>query len=730
MRRTRRLLLLAFLLILAGVGVTYRIQRGLQERATPEPPKTLPGHITAAADYWSWSHTDGNRPVVEVRARNFRQIKDPSLFELEDVELRFFLKDGKSYDKVRSRKADFDIAQKQLHSPGDVEITMAVPADGKPKGRVLVIHSSGVTFESTTGKARTDRPVSFTFDTGEGQAVGASYDPAARELVLQSAAQLTWRGRDPKSKTMHVEAGQVIYREQESKVFLLPWSRLTRDQLTLEAGMSVVTLEDGAIRLVEAREARGSDRFPKRSIDYQAAELNMRFTGKGEMEHLTGIGDARVVSSSPAGRTNVRADRVDLTFDTSGEDSALQRADALGSAVVESAPVVRILKSEAIALHMRAGGREIERVETHSRGRVEFLPQRPGERRRQMDAERMWIHYGANNEIETYQAVDVATRTERETAGKAAPPALTWSGSLAAEFDPGSGQLKRMEQWPAFRYEEGERRARADKAEFDSPAEVITLTGRARVWDPTGSADAGAIVLEQKTGDFTAEGKVTSTRQPDRKGAGSAMLAADQPVQARAEKMTATNHNRHLVYEGDAVLWQGASRLQADRIEIDRDQRYLAAQGRVVSQFLDRGKNSKGGFTVVRAPQMRYTDEDRLAQYQGGADLARPGLTVRAREIRAWLREAKSDSSLDRAVADGQAEIVQAAPGLKRIGTSEHAEFYETEQRVILTGGEPRLADSVQGTTRGSRLTYYANRDQLIVEGADGRPAVSRLKKK
>jgi lipopolysaccharide export system protein LptA len=746
MRRARRLLLLVILLILAGVGITYHVQRGMQERSAPPAPTSLPGHISAAADHWRWSHTDGNRRIVEAEARNWRQIKEPSRFELEDVELRFFQKDGKIFDKVRSAKADFDIDQKLLHSPGEVEITMAVPADNTPKGRLMVIRSSGVTFESTTGKARTDRPASFTFDTAEGQAVGASYDPSKRELELNSEVQLTWRGSGPQSKPMKIEAGRLTYNEREAKVFLSPWSRLTRDTLTLEAGVAVITLEKGAIRQVEAQEARGNDRFPKRRIDFQASQLVMRFTEDGEMEHLTGDGNARLTTVSDAGRTNVVSDRVDLEFDTSSEESALKRADATGHAVVESVPAAkpgapqpatRVLRSDSVALHMRAGGREIERLETHAPGQIDFLPNRTGERRRHVEAFRMYINYAANNEIESYRAVDVATRTERETAKKTISTALTWSKNLAAEFAPKTGQLTRMEQWTDFRYEEGDRRARADKASLDAPGDLITLTGRARVSDPAGSADADVIVLDQKSGGFTAEGRVTSTRQPDRKGAGSAMLSSDQPVQARSEKMTAADNNRHVVYEGGAVLWQEANRLQADRIEIDRQKRALTARGKVVSQFLDRSKPAsgdkkaagKGVFTVIRAPEMSYSDEERLAHYRGGVELTRPGMTIRGREIRAYLRDSKSDSSLDRAVADGQVEILQAAAGHKRTGTSEHAEFYEQEQRVILTGGEPRLVDSARGTTRGQRLTYYANRDHLIVEGADGRPAVSRLKK-
>ena len=370
---------------------------------------------------------------------------------------------------------------------------MAVPADNTPKGRLMVIRSSGVTFESTTGKARTDQPASFTFDTAEGQAVGASYDPTTRQLELNSQVQMRWRGSGPKSKPMKIEAGRLTYSEREAKVFLSPWSRLTRDTLTLEAGAAVITLEKGVIRQVEAREARGDDSFPKRHIDFQASQLVMRFTEDGVMEHLTGDGNARLAAITDTARTNVVSDRVDLEFDTSAEESALKRADATGNAVVESVPTAkpgaprpatRVLRSESVALHMRAGGREIERLETQAPGQIDFLPNRPGERRRHVEAFRMYIDYGANNEIESYRAVEVATRTERETAKKTVSTALTWSKDLAAEFAPKTGVLTRMEQWTDFRYEEGDRRARADKASLDAPSDIITLTGRARVWDP------------------------------------------------------------------------------------------------------------------------------------------------------------------------------------------------------------------------------------------------------
>ena len=68
--------------------------------------------------------------------------------------------------------------------------------------------------------------------------MGAEYDPNASELHLQSQVSLDWRGQDGRFDPMHIEAGEAYYLEKESKVVLMPWSKLTRDTLHIEGGNS------------------------------------------------------------------------------------------------------------------------------------------------------------------------------------------------------------------------------------------------------------------------------------------------------------------------------------------------------------------------------------------------------------------------------------------------------------------------------------------------------------
>ena len=197
---------------------------------------------------------------------------------------------------------------------------------------------------------------------------------------------------------------------------------------------------------------------------------------------------------------------------------------------------------------MRNGGRDLDNVETLASGRLEFIPNRPGQRHRTVDADHMLVTYGADNVIQFFRATNAATHTDPEPqtqqAGESSgDPLLTWSKDLKADFDPKTGQLAHMEQWNDFRYQEGDRRARANRATIEQARNLITLDQAARIWDASGATSADRILLDQKTGDISAEGNVVSTRMPDQQGKSSAMLTNDQPLEAKAARMQTANQN-------------------------------------------------------------------------------------------------------------------------------------------------------------------------------------------
>jgi lipopolysaccharide export system protein LptA len=741
LRSTRTLLLLAIVLIVGAVGTLYFRQRSSAAGHPVAAPKPLPLNTDATATDWTWS--DGRS--VTVRARRFRLANNPQRVELEDVELRLAQKDGK-YDLVRSASAEFDPAAQTLYSDGEVEITKSVPAEGVPIGRLLKIRSSGVTYDNKGGRVWTDRAAAFTFDAGDGACVGASYDPALGDIVMKSQVELHWRGGGPSSRPMKIEAGELTYKERDSYVLLQPWSRLTRDTAVIDGGEALIRLDKGVIRRVEAKAARGVDKFPSRNLEYSADRLYIDFTGKGAIQKVNAEDHARLVSTTSASRSTVTSDAIAMDFEINGENSELSKALARGHSRMESAPVARPgaprpetrrLQSEVLVLTMRPGGREMDNVVTQAPGTLEFVPNAPGQRHRTLQAAGMTIRYGAENRMQSFFAYDVASRTDPDPRRPSDPVMETWSKRMNAEFAPDTGKLAKLEQWDDFRYKEGDRQARADRATLEEARDLITLDRAARAWDPTGSTSADRIVLDQKTRDMLAEGNVVSTRLPDKAGKSSSMLSSDEPIEATAARMRSTDKNRKVHYEGRAVAWQGANRIWADTIDIDRDARRLTAEGHVKTQFVDRDNTPAAGarkappaFVVVEAPALVYTEADRLAHYTGGAHLVRPGMDVRASEIRAYLSESGSSSSLERAYADGKVLILRVEPDRKLTGSGEHAEYYTADQRIVLTGGKPTLVDSLRGYTTGRELIYYANDDKLLVNGVEQQPVKTVLKRR
>jgi len=748
MRRLRRLLLVAVGLLLAVVGSTYWARRTMLERRTPPAAAALPHSIQAEGRDWVYTHHEGERPRVEVRAARMRQIVEPAEFELEGVQLRIFDPGGRTYDLVRSAFARFDVKKSELYSDGEVEITLGLAVSGAAAEDPVIIRTSGVRFETTTGRAFTERPTSFRHGRAEGRSLGAAFDPGRNDLRMLGGAELSWRPDRPEAEPINVAAGEVVYKQDQDRIYLSPWSRLVRGSFEIEADSSVVTLENDRLRRVEAANARGRDRYPRRSIEFHASRLVVEFDDGAVVRKVVGQQGARLVAISEADRTSIESREIFLDFQTVSGDSVLESALAMGGGVLESRPLARagkplaetrLLRAEVIKTLMRPGGNELAVIETHTPGVVEFLPNRPEQRKRRIEAERLWLHFAEGNRIETFRATQVATRTEPTAASeRPGEPTLTSSQDLLATFDAASGDLVGLEQWGDFRYQEGSRRAAADKGTLDETAKTVALTGQARLWDETGSTAADELFLEQTSGDLTATGRVRTTRKPESKP-GSGLLESGEPIHAAAERMAVTGKRAKIVFEGEAVIWQGADRLEAPRIEIDRAGGLLHASGGVWSRFLEKGTpaRQRNGpatpfYVTVRAAELLYVEKDRLAHYRGGVRLRRGPLEVAAEQLWAYFLASKPEDSqdrLERALAEGSVRIVENRAGRTRTGTGASAEYLVAEEKVVLRGTPARLADSARGATEGEQLIYFAGNDRLLVEGGKSRPAVTRLRR-
>jgi lipopolysaccharide export system protein LptA len=771
MRSLRWLLLAALVLVAAAVLGTYNSQRRQQRSNRRGAPPPIGLNTKTEALDWEWEQ-GGNGQKVHISAKSMTQSKDGDKAELKDIELRIYTKDGQHFDRVKSAGAQFSTTDNKLYSPGEAEITLDVPTVGEPTHPLTSIRTQAINFDSKTGQALSDQHVAFTFENGDGTSTGAAYDPAAHSLILNKDVVLNLHGKNPQSLPMKVESEQLKWDESTSVLQLYPWSKLTRGDTVVEGAASTIHMKDKLMNSIDAPNGHGTDKRPGRNIEYSADMIHVDYDEDGKMNKMTGTGNAKLVSHATGSATTVSGNRVEMFFNQENGESELATVVAAGNGAVESKPVpdpkgdtadTKILKADTLDLHMRPGGKDIDHVNTQAPGTLEFLPNQPARHRRLLKADRMAIAYADKNEIQSFHATNGTTQTwptDEELKKKSANTAIAFTSSklIDATFD-GHGQLKLMKQQDDFQYTEGVRKALSKSATLENDRNVMTLEAGARISDDTGSTTADNIQINQNTGDFDAKGHAYTTRLPDPKGndpkkkAGSAMLDDDQPTQGTADRITSAERNRLIHYTGNAVVWQTSNRIQADRIDIDREKKSVVADGKVVTEFQDEArkdetkkddapKDAKKNtakssltqpiFTLVRAPHMVYTDADRVAVYSGGVDFVRPNLTVKSASLKAYLNEKDSgkDSRVNRALGDGTVQIVEVSQLRQRIGKGEHAEYYTDDNKVILTGGSPQLTDTIRGNTHGDKLTYFTDDERLLVDGVPERQVKSHYRKK
>jgi hypothetical protein len=111
--------------------------------------------------------------------------------------------------------------------------------------------------------------------------------------------------------------------------------------------------------------------------------------------------------------------------------------------------------------------------------------------------------------------------------------------------------------------------------------------------------------------------------------------------------------------------------------------------------------------------------------------LNRPDMLVKSKELKAFLAESGSDSSLEKAFADGAVEIHSRSKEITRDGTGEHAEYYTDEQKVILRGPLVKMQSAPPPkTSQGIELIWWANDDRLLVNGTPEKPVDTRVLRK
>ncbi len=334
----------------------------------------LTGEIDQQTKSFSLSKTDGDHTLYTIKAEQVTNFKDTQKALLSGVVVEIFGKDGTRHDRITAPECEYDPMAQTLWVPGAVEMNFELPSksasggDGASRGQRpqrVVIHTSQLRFDQSTGIATTDAEVRFTFPQGDGQSRGATYDPQQQLLHLRSAVEFrlldTVGNASGSPAITTIRAGELRYLRAESRIVLERSVEITKLTHRLLA-------QDGAIWLNEENQAQraelnGGVKAIEQSAtlraDAQAGRALLDFTPEGAIRNVNLEESVRwaaqAMETGSRGGTGVRGEesaqregssrRMTLRFTAppddnpddnkgrageSGESGSLERAEARG----------------------------------------------------------------------------------------------------------------------------------------------------------------------------------------------------------------------------------------------------------------------------------------------------------------------------------------------------------------------------------------------------------------
>jgi lipopolysaccharide export system protein LptA len=773
----------------AGVYLKRGWQRISEQKKAPPP---APINVEKQSSGLTFSKMDGPRKIFTVEASNSTDFKGQDSSLLENVRVTIFGKYGERHDTIHTQSCQYRKGSGSVTCDGDVQIDLESAADVQRSARdhaiqpqVVHVETRGVNFDQGSGAAKTDQPVTFTFPSGNGDAVGADYNSQEGTLRLLQNVRMKLRPT-PKKDAGKKAAEKKPAKSQEAEEVLVTGSSLDfgRDAKLLhvlgpaEAVSSSARLTAGefTLELDAAFRARrlvaiaGSNGKPPKLTSQRGGETMLVDADKmtalvapeGWVTRVDGAGSVHGVRHGKEEEDDVHADAGSLDFwprVNRAKEMNLNGGVFLKTRMAKSGDA-RVLQTGAFRMEFTEGKEGLRgqptSAETLTAGSMEWTDAAAQAdavpTRTKLQADKLQLAFGQEGKPKQLDATG-NVQSDRALAGHQLQTATAKSGvaQLLA-----TGGWSQMDLQGDVKLKEADRNAQADHATFLHAGQTATLTGHAVARDATTETHAPRIFFTGANGDIRAEGGVRST---DFSPNGNAVQLAQVPANITSDNMQGNSKAGRAVYTGHARLWQGDSVLEADSIELLRETKVLNAVGKVRAVFPQTPAPAQPGAlqpgplqsntqqsgtqaptankTVlwhVSSGTLTYNDATSLAHLEKNVVVQSPDQKIRAPVMDLYFTRGANNSTkgststttatpsapgaqqISRAIGTGGVIVDQAG----RRATAERGEYTASDGKFVMTGGDPTLYDSTEGTTKGRQLTFYLADDTIIVDSENG----------
>ena len=735
--------LLAFVLA-ASTGVVYLRRQWAAHVETRNAPPPPPRDVERQSSGLTFSKVDGTRTIFTVQASKSTDFKGQDASLLEDVHITVFGQSGDRHDVIHTQSCQYARADGGVQCNGEVQMELQSAADAarileqsSAVPNIIRVETRGVTFEKATGRAQTVQPVKFTFPSGSGEGVGAVYSSEEGQLRLVrdvhlklDASSMSKIKSKPDTAGSHVDIqGSSLEFGKTTRTILLfgPVTTTTATQ-QLTAGELFVTL-DPAFRAQTLIARPGTlGQTPELlssssggSTKLRADKLTSELSPSGWVMRV--LADGNVDAIAPNGGLQAQHGELQMWPRVNQARLLTVRGNVRVQSRDPKTGLQRNLKTDVLQLSFTGGElgqpNRVQHSETLARGAIEWTDAVAS--RSRLTADRLALDFNAKGKAQQLVATG-AVQTERELKGKPLQTASSTNGLV--QMEP-TGEWSKIILQGNVHLKEGDRSGEAQQALFTKTTQMAVLTGQAMARDPSSETHAAKITFNQVTGEIYAEGNVRST---DLSAKNNTVQLAPAPTNLSSEHMEANSRTGRAFYTGHARMWQGASVLEAESIELLRDTRTVNAVGNVRAVFPQASADQslpKKQPTLwhISAGTLIYWDTENRAKLEQNVVVQSVDQRMRAPVLELFFTRgadgkqgAPGAAQISRAFGTGGVMVEEG----DRRATAEKGVYTAEDQKFVLSGGNPTLYDAQEGTTTGRQLTFHIADDTIVVDSAEG----------
>jgi lipopolysaccharide export system protein LptA len=754
----------AGLVALAVVGV-YARRAYREARARHGAPQAVPATVQQQSAEFRFSKVEQNHTLFTVRAAHATQFKEENRSILQDVWITIYGREGNRDDNIHTRECSYEPISGAIRCEGDVQLDLQGmnPGTGEPAGKTLQVQTRSLSFNRETGEASTAEPVAFEFPEGTGHAVGVTYSTHDSKVRLEHSVELTFSVANRTGNQPVTATGSSLEISRPSRLMVLHGPakakqgarELSADQITIDLDEEFRARHAVAEGhpVMRSTEGRGL-------LEISADRFETFLSTYGWVQRIVAEGNIGGMRQSAAGTDHFSAARADLTM--LPEHNLVQEMVATGGVFLDSrqGAASRTVKTDSLLVKFapseRQGQQRLDAAETLAPG---IIVTKTGDETTTLRAKKFVSGFGSSGQLEHLHGHSGAEIRRQFPSGV---PQIITADELVTTFG-AKGEWETLDEHGKVHFQQADRQATSAHARIIRATDMVALDGSPVLSDATSRTTAGGeVAINQKTGALKAAGGVISTYMSSANG-GSAINLGPSPAHISSDSLAGSTTSGHAIYTGHARLWQDQSLLNADRIELWRDEKKLQADGHVVAVFPQAPgqlANPIGGAPLggtksahasppppgqpavappgpvvweIHAPTLTYWSDLGKGHLEGGVTATSQQGEMVSRALDVFLGPASGTPSepgaggtaapgpaggrqLTRAVALGNVAVRQG----DRRGLAERGEYTAADGKFVLSGGQPTLTDAARDTTTGHSLTFFVANDTILVDSQEG----------